>query len=242
MMPDRQDVEALIRDKYAGDRGANMMADLSRLARGEPLAYIIGWVPFLSLMIRLDSKPLIPRPETEWWTEKLIAHLKKKYRDRSFTLLDLCAGSGAIGLAVLRELPNAVVFFGELVPEHGEQIHKNIAHNDLDASRAEVRVGDLFDPFNETFDIIATNPPYIPENRKLEESLAYEPREALYSGEDGMELMRRIIKGAPAYLADDGEIWMECDIDNIEEARKLLPNAKMYSDPYGRPRLLVGHY
>lgn len=241
-MPNRQDVDALIRDKYAGDRGADMMADLSRLARGEPLAYVIGWVPFLSLHLDLDSRPLIPRPETEWWTEKLITYLKKKYGDQSFTLLDLCAGSGAIGLSILREFPNARVSFGELIDDHAEQIKRNLEKNDLDASRADVRAGDLFAPFTESFDIIATNPPYIPEDRKLEDSLSYEPKEALYAGADGMDLIKRIITEVPEHINEGGELWMECDIDNIETARLLLPNSEMYSDPYGRPRLLVGHY
>ena len=70
------DRELLIRDKYEGDANADMNEDLARLAAGEPLAYVIGWIPFLGLRIYLDSKPLIPRPETEWWTEVLIKHLQ----------------------------------------------------------------------------------------------------------------------------------------------------------------------
>ncbi len=66
METSREDVEALIRDKYAGDRSVALSGDLARLTEGEPLAYVIGWVPFLGLRINLDSRPLIPRPETEW--------------------------------------------------------------------------------------------------------------------------------------------------------------------------------
>jgi len=245
MRPEREDVEALIRDKYAGDRGADMIDDLLRLTKGEPLAYVIGWSPFLGLTVHLDSRPLIPRPETEWWTEQLLAHLTERFGNGSFTFLDLCAGSGAIGLAVLAVFPGAKVSFGELVPEHAALIRKNIKENGLDASRADIRTGDLFAPFeSERFDVIASNPPYIPEGRTLASSVTgYEPEVALYSGADGLDLIRRIASEVPAHLKSAGALWMECDIQNIEEARNLLGDrAEIRNDQYGRPRLLVADY
>src|SRR3989344_8008426 len=108
----------------------------------EPEAYIIGWVPFLGLKIYLDSKPLIPRSETEWWTEQLLVHVGRG--TSHMRLLDLCAGSGAIGCAALARLPNARVYFGEIDPAHEATILKNIRINELDESRAIVRIGDLF--------------------------------------------------------------------------------------------------
>src|SRR4051812_44190308 len=112
----REDIAALIRDKYQGnDRDERFDADCARLAEGEPLDYVIGWIPFLDLRIRLDSHPLIPRPETEWWTNELIAHLHERFGDSAFAFLDLRAGSGAIGLSVLSTFPNAEVSFAELV-------------------------------------------------------------------------------------------------------------------------------
>lgn len=240
METSREDVEALIRDKYAGDRSVDLSGDLARLAGGEPLAYVIGWVPFLGLRINLDSHPLIPRPETEWWAEELITQLK----GRTLRVLDLCAGSGAIGLSVLAKVPGAHVSFGELMEEHAEQIRKNLELNSLDASRADIREGDLFEPFlGETFDLIVSNPPYIPEGRELPESvLEYEPEEALYSGTDGLEVIRRIAQDASSYLVPGGEVWIEADVENIEAASHFLPHSEIRTDPYGRPRLLVGHY
>lgn len=240
METSREDVEALIRDKYAGDRSADLSGDLARLSEGEPLAYVIGWVPFLGLRINLDSRPLIPRPETEWWAEELITKLEGK----KLRVLDLCAGSGAIGLSILAHVPGAQVSFGELMEEHVEQIRKNLELNGLDASRADIREGDLFEPFlGETFDLIVSNPPYIPEGRELPESvLEYEPEEALYSGPDGLEVLRRIAKEAPTHLTSGGELWIEADVENIEEAARLVQNPEIRTDPYGRPRLLVGHY
>ena len=88
-----EDYRALVRDKYDGDQHADLSADIARLAQGEPLAYVIGWQPFLGLSIDLSTRPLIPRPETEWWTELLIQELKKQFPSAPFTLLDLCSGS-----------------------------------------------------------------------------------------------------------------------------------------------------
>lgn len=242
------DQDFLIRDKYAGDTSIDLSEDLVRLHAGEPLAYVIGWIPFLGLRIELNSRPLIPRPETEWWTEALCAHLEERFGENPFSLLDLCAGSGAIGLAVLARFPNAHVTFAELVPEHVVQIRKNLEVNGLDANRAAIRTSDLFEQVSEKFDVIASNPPYIPSGRVLDTDVtAHEPEVALYAGEDGLSLIRRIAKETPEHLHNKGELWMECDIDNIEEAKNLLlaheaTYAELRTDLYGRPRVVVGYY
>ncbi|MEK9184347.1 MAG: peptide chain release factor N(5)-glutamine methyltransferase [Patescibacteria group bacterium] len=244
-----QDIRALVRDKYNGDTTADISADVGRLAAGEPLAYVIGWIPFLGLAIHLDSRPLIPRPETESWAETLVEKLQKRFGDRPFTLLDLCAGSGAIGLLVLARFPNTKVSFGELELPHIDLIKKNIEANGLDPSRAIIRRGNLLAPFvGERFDFIVTNPPYIPSGRTLDDTvLDYEPTIALFAGERGLDLIERIAREAPRHLNASGELWMECDIDNIEEARNLVLEggairADIRTDQYGRPRTLVGYY
>jgi release factor glutamine methyltransferase len=216
----------------------------------EPEAYTLGWIPFLGLRVELTSRPLIPRPETEWWTELLIAEYTRKVRTSDvLTFLDLCAGSGAIGLAVLHQIQNARVSFAEIVPEHVEQIKKNIAVNALDASRARVEVSDLFSAFlGEKFDVIAANPPYVPRGRVLDESVtAWEPAEALYAGADGLEFIRRIATEAPAYLNPGGELWCEVDSEHAHEALALFEasrarRAELRNDQYGRPRLIVAYY
>jgi release factor glutamine methyltransferase len=262
-----EDLRALLQDKYDGkmpsdEKGRKEYeADVKRLAAGEPLAYVIGWVPFLGLRIYLspDSSlaseasksrhALIPRPETEWWTEKLITYLREKFGDESFELLDLCAGSGAIGLAVLHAFPNAFVSLGEINPEHVQTIDRNIRENNLDDERVVMEAGDLFTPFEDTqFDIIVSNPPYIPEAREIEKSVTlYEPAQALYSGADGLDLIRHILADAPLYLLPQGELWIECDTENIEEAKSIAERAgysdvHIHLDQYGRVRLLVGHF
>tara|TARA_R110000824_G_scaffold401771_1_gene615356 strand:- start:63573 stop:64304 length:732 start_codon:yes stop_codon:yes gene_type:complete len=240
-----EDIAFLIRDKYNGDASVDLTADLARLKSGEPLAYVIGWVPFLNLKMYLSSHPLIPRPETEWWTQACIQENKTT---ASLRALDLCAGSGAIGLALLDGLPESHVSFAELSPEHSQQIADNLTANGLDASRADIRTSDVFEAFgDERWNLIVCNPPYIPSGRKLEASVTdFEPSEALFSGPDGMELIRRIVSELPKHLLPGGQVWLECDISNIAETSALLTAAgcsvEIRNDQYGRPRVVVGYF
>lgn len=238
-----RDEQWLLDEKYGGKETPEYEADKKRLALGEPLAYIIGWQPFLGLKIHLDFKPLIPRPETEFWTEQLLTHVGPPRSYMKF--LDLCAGSGAIGCAALAKLPNAQVFFGEIDPTLEATIWKNIRENNLDASRADVRIGDLFEPFgNMKFDVIAANPPYVPAERVLPPSVAdYEPALAFYAGTDGLDLIRRIAEELPQRLNKSGTAWIECDRAHAAEACALFQaqglSAEIRNDQYDKPRVVL---
>lgn len=270
----------LLEEKYGGVEGAGFEEDKVRLAEGEPVAYVIGWQPFLGFKVYLDSKPLIPRPETEWWVENLVGEVLRRQKeesgesregvrlglaarsapsrgsaDSSFTLLDLCAGSGAIGCAILKNFPTAQVSFGEIDSAHEATIRKNIRENTLDEApysaeasrgkRADIRIGDLFAPFEgERFDYIAINPPYIPESRTLETSVTeHEPALALRSGEDGLDLIRRIAEELRRHLSPGGQAWIECDSEHAEAARELFAErrftVRVEKDQFGRDRVLV---
>lgn len=242
----REDIEALRREKYNGQLDANMHDDLARLARGEPVAYIIGSQPFLGVDVLLNSRPLIPRPETEWWTEELIIQLKTK--DSTVSVLDMCAGSGAIGLALLKHLPSVHVSFSDIVPEHILDIQASIVRNALDGSRATLRDGDLFAPYPHTqFDVVVANPPYIPNTRLLPKSVAgYEPSTALFAGTDGLSVITRILAETPKHIKQGGMLWLECDSEHAPQvltlAKLQAKHAQIRTDHYGRPRLLVAYY
>lgn len=243
-----EDIRALIRDKYDGDKDADLREDLARLSSGEPLAYVIGWIPFLGCRIELASRPLIPRVETEFWADRMIAHLKERFGDRPFSLLDLCAGSGAIGIAVLKHIPSAYVSFAEIDPAHVEQIRANLLLAGV-ADRAEVRAGDLFAPFADTrFDVIATNPPYVPSERTLEKSVAvFEPSIALFAGTDGLSVIEQLLTDAPRHLTEGGEVWLECDSTHADAVRECARahgavTSAINEDQYGRPRYVVSYY
>lgn len=236
-----RDEQWLLAEKYRGIQTTGYTADVKRLANGEPLGYVIGWQPFLGLRIYLDSHPLIPRPETEWWTEQLL----KVRTSGVLTFLDLCAGSGAIGCAALARLPSACVYFGEIDPAHESTILRNIRENGLEGSRADIRIGDLFEPFgNMTFDVIAANPPYVSTTQVLPASVTdYEPHRALFAGIDGLETTRRIAQKLSKHLAKNGIAWIECGESNAEDARKLFEaqsfNARLLNDQYGRKRIIT---
>ncbi len=233
-----RDEKWLLEEKYGGKETPEYHADAERLAKGEPLAYIIGSQPFLGLKIYLDSKPLIPRPETEWWTEQLLG-------EQPLTFLDLCAGSGAIGCAALARLPNAKVYFGEVNPAHEATIRKNICENDLDESRAIIGIGDLFEPFaHMQFDVVASNPPYVPTHRELPQSVTdHEPALALRAGDDGLDIIRKIAHELLTHLAKNGVAWIECDTAHAAAACAVFAeqgfNAQIRTDQYGKPRTLV---
>lgn len=236
-----KDEQWLLEEKHAGKATAAFEKDRDRLAKGEPTAYVIGFQPFLGLRIYLGSHPLIPRVETEWWVENMLKDIALD----GGAVLDLCAGSGAIGCAVLKECQNAHVYFGEIESAHRETILKNIRENNLDDTRTHVLIGNLFEPFGtQTFDVIASNPPYIPEGRLLPESVsAYEPHEALFSGIDGLGLITKSAEELPRRLNPGGKAWIECDSLHAKAAQTLFEehgfNAHIIDDQYGAPRVVV---
>ncbi|MHB8660391.1 MAG: N5-glutamine methyltransferase family protein [Minisyncoccota bacterium] len=253
-----KDEQWLLEEKYGGKETGEFAADSHRLACGEPVAYVIGWLPFLGLKIYLDSRPLIPRPETEWWTEEMLRTVNKlpggtPQGDLRVStkepghprFLDLCAGSGAIGCAALAKLPEAQVYFGEIDPAHKATILKNIRENNLGESRAFVHIGDLFEPFGDMkFDIVAANPPYIPADRALSISVAdYEPATALFAGKNGLDVIYRIAEALPKHLTENGMAWIECDSPAATAAATLFSaqgfRAEIRTDQYGKPRVIV---
>ncbi len=239
-----QEREWLLRDKYDGIISHEYKKDLARLAKGEPLAYVIGWIPFLGTKITLDERPLIPRVETEWWTERLISFLKQHYKNVPYTVLDMCAGSGAIGVAILAHCPTAHVTFVDNEPMYKETIQKNLIKNNITQSRAKIYIGNLFNPVdNKKFSVIIANPPYIPHTRNLAKSVIdYEPHSALYGGDDGLVYIRTIISEIPKHLTKKGIAYVEIDETHANAVKSLSVyaglQARILTDQYDRSRLI----
>ncbi len=239
----------LLREKYQGVETPEFFVDRERLAAGEPLGYVIGHVPFLDCQIWLDSKPLIPRPETEFWVEKAIAAICGLVAagggPKAPRVLDLCAGSGAIGVAVAKAIPETHVTFAEIDPTHLPTILKNLRENVIEQHRYEALASDLFRQINGTFDAILCNPPYIDvAARTVTESVAvHEPHLALFGGEGGMEVIARIIVEARAKLAPHGALWLEHEPFQTTALAKLAHQhgftVATYPDQYGTARYSV---
>lgn len=218
------------------------MSHPSTSKSNEPEAYEIGWVPFLGTTIHLDSHPLIPRTETEWWCELAIADIKKKTAPR---VLDLFAGSGCVGVAILKHVADARVDFGELETRHLPTIQKNIAAN-TDPAKARVIQTDVWSNIRDSYDFVLANPPYLARSRieRVAESvLAHEPETALFADDDGYAMIAQTLAGLPAHLSAGGQCWVEHEPEHsaqiVADAESLGLKAVTHNDQYGVERYSV---
>ncbi len=231
-MKERQDEVRLLEEKYDGVKSEAFYADCKRLALGEPLAYLIGHIPFLNTTIYLDSRPLIPRPETEYWTKEVIETLTKSTPNLGLAtaqplhILDLCAGSGCIGVAIAQAISEAHVDFSEIEKRHIATIEKNLAENTITKGRTNVYHTNLFSRLTQKYDIIVSNPPYIDStlNRVHESVVDFEPHLSLFGGKEGMDVITDIIEQAPQFLVLGGQLWIEHEPEQSPAISNLATN------------------
>ena len=249
-----QEIEWLLKEKYVGKKSEAFFADCKRLALGEPLGYLIGHVPFLDCVIHLDSRPLIPRPETEFWTQRVITDIKTNYPAHTpestpganqLRILDLCAGSGCIGVAIAKAIPDAIVDFCEIDEKHLPTITKNLEDNAVDTTHTHLYHSNLFETFSGTYQYIVSNPPYIDMDlgRTDENVLQNEPYIALSGGLAGLEVIQNIIEDAPKHLERHGQLWLEHEPEQSVAIRNLARQNKFtcttHPDQYGVERYSV---
>jgi release factor glutamine methyltransferase len=216
----------IIRDKYAGKITSEFKKDIVRLKNGEPVDYIIGWKPFLGCKIDLSLKPLIPRPETEYWVEKAILEIGKK----ELRILDIFSGSGCIGVAILKHCPNVKVDFAEIDKKIIKQTKINLKINGIKEERYTIIKSNIFSKIKRKYDFILANPPYIPIGSKLlnKKVKKTEPKRALFAGKDGLYFIKKILKESKKHLTKNlptqagGQIWMEFDFPQKSEIEKLI--------------------
>lgn len=223
-----EDILCLTRQElvFEGDRAIprhqlyRLEAMLDRRAAGEPVQYILGSADFMGLRFRVDGAVLIPRQDTETLVEATLIELRQ--RPGRPALLDLCAGSGCVGLSLASLAPNARITLADVSHEALEIARAN--QKDLGV-KVELRQGDLFNAVGrERFDIIASNPPYIPtgELSGLQQELRFEPRIALDGGADGLDFYRRIAEGAVDHLNPGGAIFLEVGIHEAQPVLELV--------------------
>jgi release factor glutamine methyltransferase len=234
----------LLKEKYHGEKSDAFFADCKRLALGEPLGYLIGYSPFLNCKIWLDSHPLIPRPETEYWVEKAIAEINHRTIS-SPRVLDLCAGSGCIGISIAKAVPSAFVDFSEIDLSHYPTIEKNLTENDIAPERTNIYHTNLFEGIDHTYDFIVSNPPYIDLDLGMtdESVLKHEPYIALSGGLAGLEVIEDIIKRAPLFLNPHGQLWLEHEPEQTKAINALASENNFsittHNDQYGVNRYSV---
>lgn len=248
----KSEIEWLLREKYFGKPSMDFKKDVEKLYLGEPLGYVIGFVEFLGCKIDLSERTLIPRPETEYWSEQAIEKIKQrqaKEKDSRVKILDLFSGSGCIGIAVLKCVENSEVIFSDKSEKSIKQIKKNIKINlSVFASKKTKTFmaikSDVFKQISGKFDYIFANPPYIPKTKKnkIHKSvLGYEPKCALFGGKDGIFYIKKFLKEAMNYLNFEGKIFMEFDCFQKREIENLLKksgyeNWEFHRDQYGKWR------
>ncbi len=214
---------------------------IRRRAGREPLQYILGSQPFYGREMLVGEGVLIPRADTESVCEQALALIPE---DESVRVLDLCCGSGALGIALALERPRARVWASDISEKALTWAEKNVRRN-----RAPVTLlrGDLWEAAaGMTFDVVVSNPPYIPEGEMplLQEEVKREPALALCGGADGLETFRRILSGLGEHLVPGGALCLECGDDETGALLGLLSPrfdlAFAFNDLSGRPRGVSG--
>ena len=214
---------------------------LSRTQR-KPLQYLLGTQVFYGLDFQVDSRVLIPRQETETLCEWGINHLRS-LKKPNVKALDLCTGSGAIAITLKHECPHADVTAADLSMDALTVASSNAKLNQTDIRFVQ---GDLWQPVEgEVFDLILSNPPYIPTQDcdALQQEVMQEPRMALDGGLDGLDFYRRIANSALSHLSSDGMISVEVGISEAQDVASLFINAglidvQIIKDLYGVERIV----
>lgn len=190
------------------DLDERLALDLEHLEQGRPLAWLYGSQPFMDWSFRCDARALIPRPETE----ALVARVAERRRARPpHAILDLCCGSGVMGLTLALCFPAARADLTDLSPEALALCEENIALHHLD-QRASCHQGDLWDalPDGARYDLIVANPPYVAHSDTVDpQVLAHEPHLALFSEDSGMAHIKRILDRLHEFLEPEGTAAFE---------------------------------
>ena len=199
---------------------------IERRARGEPVAYLLGRREFWTLTLEVDAAVLVPRPETELLVELALARLPAG----PARVLDLGAGSGAIGLAIARERPAARVDLVDASATAVAVAERNRTR--LGLGNARTLNGDWYSPVaGERYQVIVANPPYLADTDVLcaASGLAFEPRAALIAGPVGLEALEAITAGALSHLVPSGVLILEHGAAQGAACRLLLGAAGLAS-------------
>ncbi len=242
--------EELTRDSrlYASpEREAQVRRLVERRMAGEPVAYLIGEWEFYGLPLDISQDVLIPRADTEVLAEQAIAYIQQLGECR---VLDLCAGSGCVGLAIAAQAPQARVVLGEIDDSALKICRQNIRRNSLSARVTPIQMDAREKPARSLgeFQCIISNPPYIPTGdiAGLEPSVRdYEPHMALDGGADGMDFYRTITEQWKEALAPGGRLYFEVGIGQADPVLRLMRSQgfgdlQIIKDHHKIPRVVLG--
>ncbi|MCK9443996.1 MAG: peptide chain release factor N(5)-glutamine methyltransferase [Tissierellaceae bacterium] len=223
---------------------------MKKVQEGTPIQYVLGEKEFMGLNFFVNEKVLIPRFDTEVLVEYILEYIKDNLKGKDIKVLDMCAGSGVIGLTIGHYCKDALVCGVDI--SQGAIEVANINRERLKVLNVHFLEGDLFAPIGESerFDIVVSNPPYIP-SKDIEELdrvvRDFEPTNALDGGIDGLDFYRIITKGSKKHLKDNGLLIYEIGYDQGDALELILweegfRDISIMKDSQGHPRVAMGFY
>ena len=200
---------------------------IEKIIEGEPLQYITKKQEFYGLNFYVDKKVLIPQPDTEILVEEALKIAKEENKN---TILDICTGSGCIGISIAKNLESAKVILSDVSKDALEVAEKNVRVNNVQ-DKVKIIESNMFENIKEKYDIIVSNPPYIETEtiKTLSKEVQNEPYLALDGGEDGLKFYKILIEESPKFLKKDGFLCMEIGYNQKEKIVNLLKNSPKLS-------------
>lgn len=212
---------------------------IAKLYNNIPIQYITNKQEFMGLEFYVDERVLIPQPDTEILVEE-VTDIAKKYG--KIKILDLCTGSGAIGISTVKNIENCEMTLSDISADALRVAEQNCVWVLLTSDpniQIKIIQSDLFENIQDKFDIIVSNPPYIKSDiiKTLDKEVQNEPMLALDGGKDGLDIYRKIIEQAYEYLNKDGYLCLEIGYDQKDEVIKLIEQTNNYTNIYSKKDL-----
>ena len=227
-------------EEMEAEQVAEYKSVLSKRAEHVPLQYITGEQEFMGMPFHVNDAVLIPRQDTETLVEQALKVVRPGMK-----VLDMCTGSGCILISILKNIVD-VQGFGYDISKQAINVAKENAK--LNNVNATFERSDLFEDVSDAFDVIVSNPPYIPTEvigGLMPEVAVYEPMLALDGKEDGLHFYRRIVADASKYLKPNGKLLFEIGHDQGESVSSLMKEAgyqevRVIKDLAGNDRVVIG--
>ncbi len=233
-------------EKYKGIETVEFLNDVKAMSEGEAFEYLMGTVDFCGAKIDLSLRPMIPRPETAHWVAQALEHIHNSPPAFTTRVLDLFSGSGNIGLAILKNIPESTVDMIEFDPKLAKQINISITKNNIKKTRTRVVTGDTWTGASGTYDYIFAVPPYVPPQMQDEvmKELGAEDPLSFFDKEDGYYYHKQVLSRAKEFLKSSGTLYLEFDITQRETIEHLAlqngwTNYSFLKDPYGHDCTII---
>lgn len=217
-------------DKQVGNHKKHeYLLFIDELINGKPLQYITNCQEFMKLKFYVNENVLIPQPDTEILVERTLDVIKNKYNENNCNILDLCTGSGIIGISLKKYMPNVTITASDISSKALDVACLNAKNNDVEINFIN---SNMFNNIHDKFNLIVSNPPYIESSEisKLAKDVQNEPLLALDGGEDGLSFYRIIRDEAYKFLEKDGAILLEIGYNQKEKVLDLFKNNSFYKN------------